>query len=82
MTVETPAAHWTSNWGKDLALSHCQVCDGNFIVPLDLETDMCPYCGQSVLIYIDETEDITSCTPKRQNNICHFPYHVTNFGKK
>ncbi len=54
MTSEMTTGHWTDNWGKDMALSHCQVCDGNFAVPLNLETDLCPYCGHTVLTYIDE----------------------------
>lgn len=57
MTSETLAAHWTDSWGKNKALSHCQVCDGNFIVPLTLETDLCPYCGHAMLTYIDEEEN-------------------------
>ncbi|MBE2223589.1 MAG: hypothetical protein IAF02_18755 [Anaerolineae bacterium] len=57
MTVDTSVEHWTKSWGSNLALSHCQICDGNFIVPLTLETDLCPYCGRAVLTYIDEKED-------------------------
>ncbi|NHZ72068.1 MAG: hypothetical protein GWP17_03170 [Aquificales bacterium] len=54
---DTHTPHWTDSWGENMALSHCQVCDGNFIVSLTVETDMCPYCGQSVLTYFDEEED-------------------------
>ena len=57
MTSELTAAHWTDNWGKQMLLSHCQMCDGNFIVPLTQEIEQCPYCGQAVLTYIDETEN-------------------------
>lgn len=55
--TEMETTHWTNNWGKNMALSHCQACDGNFVVPLDLETDLCPYCGHTVLTYIDEKTD-------------------------
>jgi Zn-finger nucleic acid-binding protein len=40
-----------------MILSHCSSCDGNFIVSLTVEIDICPYCGGSVLTYLDETED-------------------------
>jgi hypothetical protein len=55
--TEKQMAHWTDDWGRNLALSHCQVCDGNFVVPLTLETDLCPYCGRAVLTYIDEEKE-------------------------
>jgi len=55
--TETQNTHWTENWGKSMALSHCPSCDGNFIVSLTVETDVCPYCGKSVLTYIDEEVD-------------------------
>lgn len=55
--TETQTMSWLENWGEGLALSYCQLCDGNFIVPLNLEIDQCPYCGQAVLTYADETAD-------------------------
>lgn len=54
---EIETKHWTDNWGKNRALSHCQVCDGNFVLSLSLETELCPYCGHTVLTYIDEEKD-------------------------
>jgi len=48
---------WTTAWGGDFLLSHCQVCDGNYITPLALVVNTCPYCGQAVWQYVDEAAD-------------------------
>lgn len=55
--TDSHTTHWTEDWGEGMILSHCSACDGNFIVSLTVETDICPYCGGAVLTYIDETED-------------------------
>ncbi|PID85424.1 MAG: hypothetical protein CSA11_07735 [Chloroflexi bacterium] len=74
MASEMTTRHWTDDWGKNMALSHCQVCDGNFVVSLNLETDLCPYCGHTVLTYIDEKADKPAYTHAPEQVL---PFSVT-----
>ena len=64
--IDSHKPQWTEDWGERMVLSHCQSCDGNFIVSLSVVIDMCPYCGNSVLTYIEEEADkpVYSQTPE------------------
>ena len=55
--TDTPIPNWTEDWGDPMVLSHCPSCDGNFIVSLSVEIELCPYCGNAVLTYLEETAD-------------------------
>ena len=55
---DTSIPNWTEDWGDSMVLSHCPSCDGNFIVSLSVEIELCPYCGSAVLTYLEEAADL------------------------